>query len=148
MKLVFDMECDGLRDDATQVWCIVAKDISTNTVIKSTGKNLQKIFDLFLESDFLIGHNIISYDLPLLKKFYNFTPREDQKIIDTLVLSRLLNPDRDGGHSIEAWGNKLGRSKPEHEDWSQYSEEMLHRCTEDVEINHLVYNELIKEMRE
>ncbi|MGJ8839522.1 hypothetical protein AB9H28_24425, partial [Salmonella enterica subsp. enterica serovar Kentucky] len=50
-----------------------------------------------------------------------------------------------GPHSIEAWGYRLGRGKPEHEDWSQFSPEMLHRCSEDVEIQYLTMLELHKE---
>jgi hypothetical protein len=38
-------------------------------------------------------------------------------------------------HSIEAWGERFGIKKPEHEDWSQFSEEMLYRNGEDVRIN-------------
>jgi len=50
-----------------------------------------------------------------------------------------------GPHSVEAWGYRFGRAKPEHEDWSQFSDEMLHRCTEDVEIQHLIYTTLLEE---
>ncbi|MNU99608.1 DNA polymerase I, thermostable [compost metagenome] len=70
-------------------------------------------------------------------------------------MSRLLNPKRlvphncpnkaIGPHSIEAWGWRVGRGKPEHNDWEHFSEDMLHRCSEDVEIQDMVYNELMKE---
>ena len=37
------------------------------------------------------------------------------KIVDTLVISRLLNPNRDGGHSLEKWDGNLSakQDKPE-----------------------------------
>jgi hypothetical protein len=72
-------------------------------------------------------------------------------------MSRLLNPKRlvpfncpnkkAGPHSIEAWGWRVGRGKPEYNDWENFSEDMLHRCTEDVEILHLVYESLLKEAK-
>ena len=103
--------------------------------------------------DVLIMHNGIGYDWPLLKKLYNYEYKG--KRVDTLIISRLLNPKRlvpfncpnkkCGPHSIEAWGYRVGRGKPEHNDWEVFSEAMLHRCSEDVEILELVYDELMKE---
>lgn len=103
--------------------------------------------------DVLIMHNGIGYDLPLLKKLYGYTFKG--KVVDTLIISRLLNPKRlvpfncpnkkVGPHSIEAWGYRVGRGKPEHNDWEVFSEAMLHRCSEDVEILELVYKALMKE---
>jgi DNA polymerase I-like protein with 3'-5' exonuclease and polymerase domains len=90
-----------------------------------------------------------------LKKLYNWTFKG--KIVDTLIMSRLLNPKRivpfnclnkkAGPHSIEAWGYRVGRGKPEHNDWENFSEEMMHRCSEDTEILELVYDELLKESK-
>ena len=98
-------------------------------------------------ADELIGHNIIDFDLRLIKKLNpSFCP--SGKIIDTMILSQLLNPDRVGGHGLAAFGELLGHKKPEHEDWSKFSPEMLHRCTEDVHINHKVYDLLMEEAYE
>ncbi len=104
--------------------------------------------------DVLIGHNILGYDLPLLEKLFDY--KYAGKKVDTLVMSRLLNPKRQSPfmcpnkkapHSIEAWGYRVGRGKPEHNDWEVFSEQMLHRCAEDVEILELVYYELLKEAK-
>jgi hypothetical protein len=105
--------------------------------------------------DVLIMHNGIGYDWPLLKKLHNYEYKG--KKVDTLLMSRLLNPKRilhplcenrkAGPHSIEAWGWRVGRGKPEHNDWEEFSEDMLHRCTEDVEILDLVYDELLLEAK-
>ncbi len=145
MRFVFDLEGNGLREEISKVWCIVIKDIDTNTIhtygpeeygIKSGIEDLGR-------ADLLIGHNIISYDLSVLLSLYNFEFKGE--VYDTLVTSRLLYPDRTGGHSLAAWGSMLGRKKPEHDEWDHFSEEMMHRCKEDVEINHLVYLELERE---
>ena len=166
MKLVFDLEANGLYDDkinkdgsvskaADTIWCIVAKDIETGKVMQftreirgfSTETGIDRGLRVLAHAEELIGHNIIDYDLRLIKKLYpSFCP--NGKILDTMILSQLLNPDRVNGHSLGQYGKELGHPKPEHEDWSQFSPEMLHRCTEDVEINHKVYDYLMKEAYE
>jgi len=105
------------------------------------------------EAETIIGHNILKFDLPVLKKLYDF--EYDGELIDTLVVSRLLYPDRPkpkgyigkANHSISAWGYRVGRGKPDHNEWDRFSPEMLHRCREDVLITELVYYELLKEMK-
>ena len=44
------------------------------------------------DADYLIGHNIIGFDIPIIKRLYPyFNPRGI--IIDTLLLSRLLSSE-------------------------------------------------------
>jgi len=95
----------------------------------------------------LICHNEIDYDLRLIKKLYP-TFKPNSLFLDTYLLSQLLQPDRAGGHSLQSYGERFGRAKPEHEDWSRFTQEMLHRCAEDVEINHLTYTYLMDEAYE
>lgn len=150
MKLIFDSEGDGLLQECSRIWCIACKDIDDDFHEVYTPHTLHSITDhtsILDRADTLIGHNIIGYDLPILKRILGWEPKKGVQIVDTLIISRLLNPDRTGGHSLEAWGYKLGRHKVEHEDWTQYSGEMLHRCVEDVEITHKVYNILLREMK-
>lgn len=145
MKLIFDMEADNLIPGVTRCWCVVTKDVETGEIRQYPPDNITQALEDMSGADMLIGHNIIGYDFPVLDMLYNWSPTS--KVLDTYVLSRLLNPDRKG-HSIEWWGTVFKREKPTHEDWSRYSEEMLHRCTEDVEINYVVYKYLMKEMRD
>jgi len=139
---VFDVEANGLHD-ATTVWCIVIKDLDTGEVHEYRQNDIEAGLQHLYGFSRIVGHNILDYDLPLLARLYSFS---HGSCWDTLVASRLLYPDRPGGHSLASWGERLGRGKPGHEDWTQYSEEMLHRCVEDVEINHLLYDELHREM--
>lgn len=154
-RCVADLEANGLLDDATKIWCVVFKDIETKEVFKfhHGQPNWEQKCQAFMnECTTLIMHNGIGYDFPVLKKLWNYEFKG--KKVDTLLISRLHNPDRTlprgmkgkaGPHSVEAWGYRLGRGKPEHEDWTQFSEEMLHRCTEDTEIQYLIMHELHKE---
>lgn len=147
MKIVFDIEGNGLYEQITQLWCFSYKDIDTHemsSIIYTDVDYVTKIQDVLDRSTLIIGHNIIGFDLPALKKLHGI--KYSGELFDTLVVSRLLNPDRFGGHSLEAWGKRAKRYKPEHEDWSRYSPEMLHRNKEDVEINEWVYYKLLEEM--
>jgi DNA polymerase-1 len=151
---VFDLEADGFLEEATKVHCAVFKKLGTNSIYKFTPKNIDKLLDFMDKADVLIGHNVIGYDFPLLKKLYGYEYKG--KKVDTLIMSRLLDPKRQSPpncpnkkapHSVEAWGYRVSRGKPEHEDWENFSEDMLHRCTEDTEIQELIYKELLKEAK-
>ena len=144
MDLVFDIETDDLK--ATKVWCIVAQDVDTNEIFKFPPSKLDDGVKLLQSADRLIGHNIVGFDVPMIKKFFNVDLTK-KELLDTLVLSRLFNPTREGGHSLEKWGYKLGFKKIEFEDYQNYSADMLNYCVRDVQLNTLVYKELKKEAR-
>ncbi len=101
-------------------------------------------------ADCIIGHNIVGFDIPIIKNIYPFF-NPVGTIVDTLILSRLYHPnllDIDklnqwpdmptklyGSHSLEAWGYRLGEYKGDYgktTDWSQWSQEMEEYCTQDV----------------
>jgi len=144
MDLVFDIETDDLK--ATKVWCIVAQDVDTNEIFKFPPNKLDDGVKLLQSADRLIGHNIIGFDVPMIKKFFD-VDLTDRELLDTLVLSRLFNPTREGGHSLEKWGYKLGFNKIEFEDYQNYSSDMLNYCVRDVQLNTLVLKELKKEAK-
>lgn len=149
-----DLEADGLLDTATRVWCGVFKE-DNGTVVKFRPHQINEMLQYMDTIDVLKMHNGIGYDFPLLKKLYGYQFRG--KKVDTLLMSRLLNPKRvlppicpnkqAGPHSVEAWGYRVGRGKPEHNEWNEFSEEMLHRCSEDVEIQELIYKVLLEESK-
>ena len=148
-----DLEGDGLLDTVSKVWCGVFKQKGTGQIVKFRPTEVKAMLSFLDTVDVLVMHNGIGYDLPVLEKLYGY--KFKGKIVDTLIMSRLLNPKRilppncvnrrAGPHSIEAWGWRVGRGKPEHNDWGRFSEEMLHRCSEDVEILELVYDALMLE---
>lgn len=146
--LIFDMEADGLYEQATTIWCASTIRVGDNHVKNFTPyrDGIDTFLDYLSEHSVVVGHNIIEYDLRLLKKLHGYVYTGN--IIDTLVLSRYLYPERAGGHSIEAWGKRLGRYKPEHEDWSKFTPEMMVRCEEDTGINLLVLDVLMEELQQ
>lgn len=152
---VFDTESDGFLDVATKLWCIasVTKDGYNDVTYPAELFKPEQIevgLAKLHEADVLVGHNIKKHDLPLMKKLYDWKPKSHQVIIDTVVFSRMLNPKRpnpegytgNAPHSIEAWGHRLGLHKPDHTDWTQYSEAMGNRCIYDAKINLLVLEAL------
>lgn len=155
---VADTESDGFLDEATLLWCVSSIDYGEeDDKVRHFGPtDIDRALVHLHDADVLVGHNFNEHDIPLLKKLYGWEPKSHQIIIDTLVYSRMLNPKRPrpygytgkGTHSIEAWGHRLGRAKPDHEDWTKYSEDMKVRCNEDAIINLLVLMELERETEE
>jgi len=144
MKVAFDIETDGL--DPTKIHCIAAKVIGLHQPCKFWKPDEIKLFPdwlLEIDADTLVGHNIIGYDLPAMSKLMDFNWEWD--VEDTLVMSRLSNPSREGGHSLNNWGRLVNRPKGDHDDWEHYSKEMKKYCIQDVEITIRVYNQLSKE---
>ena len=137
--LIFDIEADGLLDTVSQIWQISTLDVDTLERKSYHDETLGAGIGYLKEADALIGHHAIGYDVPLLRKVGGHSLGAS-RIVDTLVLSRLGRPVRDGGHSLAAWGTRLGYEKVVHEDWSQWSPEMENRCAVDVEITYKLWN--------
>ncbi len=147
----FDIETDGLLPKVTRVWCAVVKDMSDETVRRFTPDNIRDLCNYLSTFDCLRGHNVIAFDLAVLKKLWDY--EYYGKIEDTLLMSRLQRPNRKtpphckgvGANSVKAWGYRLGTRKVDHEDWTRFSKDMLHRCEEDVRIQCGIYEALIEE---
>jgi len=154
---IFDTETDGLYDEATKLHCIVIKDYFTNEVFRcyenpSEGDySIEWGLNCLESSDYLVAHNGINFDLPVLEKLYPKF-RFAGKSIDTLVYSRMvfrslaafdhsdiskgkLNADdfvvwdKDtqswvsavGRHSLGAWGLRLGNKKSDYGNTADWS---------------------------
>jgi len=171
--ITFDIEADGFQESVSKMHCLVAKNYHTKEVRRfydeqvvdklDTDLLCKDSLDYLADADVVVGHNLIGYDFDILDMFYGRHPT--CKVVDTLVWSQVLNPDRRlpkgcpatyinpltgkaekiTPHSLAAWGYRVSRSKPAHFDWMNFSEDMLHRCVEDVEISELVLLALLKE---
>ena len=137
--IVFDVEADNLLDDATKIHCLS---------YTSDGKNYNTLFDyqdmrdLISAQNGLIGHNIVRYDAPLLEKILGI--KIQARLFDTLPMSWVLNYNRPK-HGLESFGEDFGVPKPVINDWQNLTrEEYAHRCTEDVKINWLLWQDLLK----
>jgi DNA polymerase-1 len=147
--LVGDIETDALYGYST-VHCAVFSDLEGNEHIfeqpslRVASRNNMR--ELLHESSAVSGHNFIQFDIPALKTLLPKVFPSTGQVIDTLVLSRLINQPRKGGHSLAAWGETFGVKK-EHadmEDFSRFTPELLERCRSDVKINVMVYRHFLR----
>ena len=135
--IVFDVEADGLLDEATKIHCLS---------YTADGKSLRTIYnydnmrELLLSQSILIGHNIVRYDVPLLEKILDI--KIDADLYDTLPMSWVLNTGRPK-HGLESFGEDFGVPKPKVLDWHNLSpQEYAHRCQEDVKINWFLWQNM------
>ena len=144
-QIVFDIEANGLDPDT--VWCVIAYEREAKEYIEWSGDTLPNFKDWIAEQEELevIGHNIIGYDIPVLEKLLN-VDFSKCKVTDTLVMSRLAEPSRLGGHGLENWGQLLHQPKGEHSDWLNFSQDMVEYCQQDVRVNELVYQRLLRDL--
>ena len=155
--IVFDLETDGLLRDVTTIHCIALYNTEEGTthIYNDEGGDHEPIIrgiTYLEEADTLVGHNIINYDIPVIRKLYPFF-KPSGRVVDTLVLSRLYHPnmmDVDkkhnwsnmplqlyGRHSLESYGYRLGEYKGSFgktTDWKQWSQEMQEYCEQDVRV--------------
>ena len=142
MRAVVDIETDSLNP--TVVHCVVAKDVDTDKVYPFPPDMLHGFRDWSHGVDQFIMHNGLSFDAPMCNKFLGTNIKPNQ-VIDTLILSQLFNPIRDGGHKLEAWGDRLGMPKGSVESYKVYTPETLEYCKQDVAITHKLYQVLQQE---
>jgi DNA polymerase I len=144
--LVADTETNSLLIDATKFWCLGVKDLSTgvSTIYSDSSPkypSLREGHQHLLTADRIVFHNGLLFDRPVMAKF-GFK-LDWRKIWDTVVVSRVLNHRRPGGHSLSNWGYFLGNHKGEFNDFSQFSEEMVDYLRQDLEVGAGAYLHLI-----
>ena len=147
-KYVFDIETNGLFPD--KVWMLVMQDCTTEEVYSysdydSDLPSIKEGLDRLSKAKIIAGHNIISFDLPVMKKLLNWEPSKGTRIWDTFIMSQLCKYQRGHLHGLKGWGGFFDYPKGDHEDWSCYSKEMLEYCIRDVDLNLKVYNRVSKE---
>lgn len=145
MRILLDIETTL---DHQKIWCVVTKDIDTGEMeVWTEAKDLREYIK---DATLIVAHNGIAFDFYLLNKLWNCQIKL-KTVKDTLVLSRLLNPSREGGHSLASWGETLGTQKIEFTDFDLKEhtlDEMIMYCMRDVEVLHKVYNCLTYELKQ
>ena len=144
--VVLDIETDALN--ATQIHCMVARDVKTDEVTEFIQEECYTQFPQWSKTiDKFYMHNGISFDGRIINKLTDAN-LPMSKIVDTLILSQLFNPIRDKGHSLAAWGDRLGFPKGTLTDFSSYSKEMLAYCNLDVDVTYKLLRRLTGEGRD
>jgi DNA polymerase I-like protein with 3'-5' exonuclease and polymerase domains len=161
LRLIFDLEADGLLDEATKVHSIVVGNLDNDQIDEYGPERIDDALAHLERATCLVGHNIAAYDLPVLQRLHGWTPALGVTVVDTLVCSRLILShleDLDdqatamgdppmgkaaggkllrGSHSLEAWATRFGASKVGAEigDWSQWTPLIQARCVNDLSLN-------------
>ena len=152
--LYFDIETNALEDFATLsdlevVHCLSIYDPVMEKMVTFSGDGIEAGLRELDDASTIVGHNVIGFDLPALKRLYRWTPKA--AVLDTMLTSRCVHSDlfsldmtRDnfpkehwGSHSLKAWGYRLGSvfkdAYGEQEGaFDEYNEDMRKYCERDV----------------
>ena len=158
-RIVLDIECNTKHD---KIWLVVTKDLETGEV--KTWKEASNLLEYLKDVSLIVGHNVIGFDAPTLNRCWK-TKITRKQCWDTLIVSRLLDPSREGGHSLESWGEALGIQKidyravwlwmthqqgkdvPSGEEFNSPVIPLLeHYCIRDVDVTEQLYHHLKKEL--
>lgn len=154
-----DIEADGLLDKATTIWCCTLLNVVTKEELAFTERDQFEEWRKGTGTAVFVGHNFLSYDAPMLNKFWGAKIKADH-IVDTFVLSQVYNPGmsspkgmkhnpgkkKKGPHSLEAWGVRLGYEKGDFDDFGTYSDDMLKYCHRDTRLAGLLFIRLSARM--
>src|SRR6516225_3172191 len=92
LRLVIDIEANGLLDTASKAHCVAVADLESDQIDEYGPQEIPAALKHLARADYLTGHNICGYDLPLLHRLYNWTPKAGCTVLETLVASRLILP--------------------------------------------------------
>jgi hypothetical protein len=163
--LFFDIETNAINDwstysDLHTVHCLSIYDPMLPKMMTFHGESIERGLLELQKAERIVGHNIIDFDIPALKKLYGFSPPLI-KVLDTLVVSRCVFPDLRnddfgrnnfdkalvGSHSLKAWGHRIGQATKltygeEDGAFDEYNDEMRKYCERDVIVTQLLYDYL------
>lgn len=153
MKIILDIEADGLIDEVTTIHCVVVIPLNDSQSPPKTYYTKEEFLADLPYFTEIIFHNGLKYDLLVLEKIWgidisvgpDYLKSQPVRYWDTFVMSSLFNPDR-GGHSLEWWGEELGFRKTDFKDYKEYSIEMEAYCYNDCILTGKVFNRLIREI--
>ena len=165
--LFFDIETNPINDwstysDLHTVHCLSIYDPMIPKMLTFHGESIERGLLELQKAERIVGHNIIDFDIPALKKLYGFSPPLI-KVLDTLVVSRCVFPDLRnddfgrngfdkalvGSHSLKAWGHRMGSTTKltygeEDGAFNEYNDEMRKYCERDVIVTQLLHDFLFK----
>jgi len=160
---IFDIEADSLNP--TVIHCIAVREHESGVAKLYGPSELSEALTHLSTCDRLTGHNVLDFDLPVLKRLLNWEPSATTGVIDTLIWSRFLfsdltkndlkryGDDEDdetkfkaliGKHSLEAWGKRLGVHKVDFQGpWDTYTQVMGDYCLADTATNLAIYRHFL-----
>lgn len=122
--VVYNIEANGLNPD--KIWVVTCIDVDTGEEHEFRRPDTDPAFREYWKAVTTgVGHNSIEFDNPYLARLVGIE-FDTVRVVDTLVISRLLDFARSDGHSLAAWGPVFGITKGPQPPWDAFSEEL---CT-------------------
>lgn len=164
-RFFFDLETNGLLESVTTIHSLVLQNADTGEMVSCADQPgyvpVREGLELLCGADEIIGHNIIGFDLRVVRKLHPWFAFKG-RVTDTLVLARLWKsgdalreddakrihrgefPRRHlGSHALEAWGHRLGILKDEYDGgWEQWNPDMQAYCEQDVRVTAALHQRL------
>lgn len=140
--VILDIETESLTPSV--VWVVVCREIEGDVhVFRRPDLEPTDLVEYLQGVGCVIGHNILSFDWPALARLVAGVGALTPRVVDTLVISRLLDYNSPFGHSLRAWGQRLGCKKADFNDYSALTDEMVDYCIQDTAVNLLLYKRFL-----
>ena len=155
MKIaVSDIETNTLVG-SDKLWLCGGKDLKTGEVYKFEKCHEDPVakaaaIEWYKSLDYIVGHNFVQFDGPELNRLLEPRLIDPKKIIDTLLVSRMINydiPTPKGAkfpHSLQAWGIRLGVYKGDFHDFANFSDEMVEYWLGDLDTTEALHDHFSK----
>ena len=155
MKIaVSDIETNTLVG-SDKLWLCGGKDLKTGEVYKFEKCHEDPVakaaaIEWYKSLDYIVGHNFVQFDGPELNRLLEPKLIDPKKIIDTLLVSRMINydiPIPKGAkfpHSLQAWGIRLGVYKGDFHDFANFSDEMVEYWLGDLDTTEALHDHFSK----
>jgi len=172
LRFIADIESNGFLDKVTTIHCLVLKDLDTRQHHRFNHqpghRSIEEGLALMQKADLLVMHNGVAFDHAVIKKLYPDFHVDESKVLDTLVMARLIYPDlwdidtklyEQGKlpgnlrkrQSLEAWGYRLGLHKGDYsaemkakglDPWAAWNMPMEDYCCGDTDVTEALFRKL------
>lgn len=147
--VIFDIETELIpvegHTGVNIIWCIVTKELGGEHKVFADlytfagWSGYLRDFPSYAQTvDKWVAHNGLSFDVPVVNRILGECV-DPQDVIDTFVVSRLINYSAYRTHGLEEIGLSLGEPKTPFHDFSMLTEEMVTYCKQDVTVTEKVY---------
>lgn len=139
MLVIADIEANSLTPD--KIWLIGVREVESGKtrIFRRPDLNPKEFLEYAQQVTGWVFHNGLRFDVPVLHRFFGPEVLDPRRVIDTLVVSRLLNFSREGGHSLKVLGEHLGIHKLDFHDFENFSEQMVEYLEGDLEVGLAVF---------
>jgi len=137
---ISDIETDGLDPTVIHCWNIKVVDTRTGRVERTQYYDISKGNTIAgpPKVDKWVFHNGLDFDVKVLNDFLDGVI-DPSKVLDTFIVSRLVNYSKFRTHSLKELGMYLGVYKDDYTGgWETRTTDMVDYCWQDIEVTHAI----------